>query len=256
VIHAIERIPIMIEPAAPMTPSAATAAPSLRVVPVIPRGWRVLVVENQVSEAELLVSNLRRYGHEVTNVATAGEALQVFTEADMVLIDLDLPDLDGIEVCRTIRAVCDVPVIAVTRRGSELDRVLGLQSGADDYLVKPYSLRELMARMDAVMRRVQPSPRSTQDIVFGPLRIDASSRQVTLDGRTIDLTRKEFQLLYLLAAHGGAVVSRKQIMAEVWGDAWSRRTLDTHVSCLRSKLGSAEWIVTVRGVGFRMGMAA
>jgi DNA-binding response OmpR family regulator len=228
----------------------------MRVLPVIPRGWRVLVVEGQPSEAEVLVTNLRRQSHEVTHVGTAGEALQLFTEADIVLIDFDLPDLDGLEVCRSIRAVCDVPLIAVTRRGSELDRVLGLQAGADDYLVKPYSLRELTARMEAVMRRAQPSNRSAQDIVLGVLRINPRSRQVTLDGRRVDLTRKEFQLLHLLASYGGAVVPRRQIMAEVWGDAWSRRTLDTHVSCLRSKLGDADWIVTVRGVGFRLGVAA
>lgn len=224
-----------------------------RSIPVKPNGWRVLVVEDHVVDAEMLVRGLRRHGHEVRKVGSGGEALQVFDDADLVLIDLDLPDLDGLEVCRSIRAVGDTPVIAVTGRGSELDRVLGLQAGADDYLVKPYGFRELMARMEAVMRRMRPQYKAAAAIVHGLLRIDATSRQVTVDGRRVELTRKEFQLLHLLASQAGSVILRKQIMAQVWGDAWSRRTLDTHVSSLRSKLGSSEWIITVRGVGFRLG---
>lgn len=221
-------------------------------IPVKPSGWHVLVVENHVSDAQTLVSSLRRHGHEVSKVGSGGEALQVFDDADLVLIDLDLPDLDGLEVCRSIRSVCDTPVIAVTGRGSELDRVLGLQAGADDYLVKPYGFRELMARMEAVMRRMKPQPKTADAIVYGCLRIDPTSRQVSMDGRTVALTRKEFQLLHLLASQAGRVIPRKQIMAQVWGDSWSRRTLDTHISSLRSKLGSSECIVTVRGVGFRL----
>ncbi|MGF7236705.1 MAG: response regulator transcription factor [Frankia sp.] len=224
-----------------------------RSIPVKPNGWRVLVVEHHVGDAEMLVPGLRRQGHEVSKVGSGGEALQVYDDADLVLIDLDLPDLDGLEVCRSIRAVGDTPVIAITRRGSELDRVLGLQAGADDYLVKPYSFRELMARMEAVMRRMRPQPKIADAIVHGLLRIDATSRQVTVNGRSVELTRKEFQLLHLLASQAGSVILRKQIMIQVWGDAWSRRTLDTHISSLRSKLGSSDWIITVRGVGFRLG---
>ena len=226
-----------------------------RRIPVKPNGWRVLVVENHGGDAEILVPSLRRQGHEVSKVGSGGEALQAYDDADMVLIDPDLPDLDGLEVCRSIRAVGDTPVIAITRRGSELDRVLALQAGADDYLVKPYSFRELTARMDAVMRRMKPRPKATGAIVHGRLRIDATSRQVTVDGRSVALTRKEFELLHLLASQPASVILRKQIMVQVWGDAWSRRTLDTHVSSLRSKLGSSDWIITVRGVGFRLGHA-
>lgn len=223
-----------------------------RRVPAEPNGWRVLVVENHSDEAEALARDLRRHGHEVNRVRTGGEALQAFGHADLVLIDLDLPDLDGLEVCRSIRSVGDTPVIAVTGRGSELDRVLGLQAGADDYLVKPYGFRELMARMDAVMRRIRP-PHKANVIVHGPMRIDATACQVTVGGRSVRLTRKEFQLLHLLASQVGVVIPRRQIMAQVWGHTWSRRTLDTHISSLRSKLGNGDWIITVRGVGFRLG---
>jgi DNA-binding response OmpR family regulator len=214
----------------------------------------VLVVESEAVEAEALVGALKRYGHEVDSVTSGGAALQSYGDADLVLIDLELPDLDGLEVCRGIRSMCDVPVIAVTARGSELDRVLGLQAGADDYLVKPYGFQELMARMEAVMRRARTSPSpATRVVSHGPLRIDASSRELMLHGRPVDVTRKEFDLLYMLASNAGTVIPRKRLMHQIWGDSWSRRTVDTHVSSLRNKLGDSGWIVTVRGVGFRFG---
>jgi DNA-binding response OmpR family regulator len=131
--------------------------------------------------------------------------------------------------------------------------VLGLRAGADDYLVKPYGFRELIARMEAVMRRAQPQPAASTVVSYGPLSIDASRREVSLDGRLIDVTRKEFDLLYLLASYPQVVIPRKRLMHQVWGDSWSRRTVDTHVSSLRNKLGSSRWIITVRGVGFRLG---
>ncbi|MER8097938.1 response regulator transcription factor [Streptomyces goshikiensis] len=224
---------------------AAAAEPALR----------VLVVENEARAADTLVVGLRRHGYLAESVATGALALQAHGDADLILLDLDLPDLDGLEVCRAIRAVGDTPLIAVTARGSELDRVLGLQAGADDYLVKPYGFRELLARMEAVMRRARPRPQAGRVITHGPLRIDAGTREVLLAGRPVELTRKEFDLLHLLASQPEAVISRRQLMTQVWDDTWSHRgrTIDTHVSSLRGKLGASGWIVTVRGVGFRLG---
>nr|WSY57713.1 response regulator transcription factor [Streptomyces sp. NBC_00886] len=215
----------------------------------------MLVVDSDTACADSLVKSLLRQGHEAKPVATGMAALDSYERAHIVLMDLDLPDLDGLEICRRIRAGSPVPVIAVTGRGSELDRVLGLQAGADDYLVKPYGFRELMARIEAVMRRSQghTAPTTPSVISHGPLHIDVSARQVRLDGRPIDLTRKEFNLVHLLASQPDTVLPRKRIMQEVWGDAWSRRTIDTHISNIRNKLGSPGWIVTVRGVGFQLG---
>ncbi|WP_079125438.1 response regulator transcription factor [Streptomyces lushanensis] len=220
-----------------------------------PRGWRVLVVESDPEEADPLIRGLQRQGHRVASAETGSGALRAYKEADLLLLDLDLPDLDGLEVCRTIRRVDDIPVIAVTARGSELDRVLGLQAGADDYLVKPYGFRELMARMEAVMRRLKPQSALSAGGVasHGALRIDTESRKVTLGGRLLDLTPKEFNLLYLLVSNPGDIIPREQLMQEVWAGSWSRRTLDTHVCSLRHKLGSNDWILTVRGVGFQIG---
>lgn len=214
----------------------------------------VLLVENDDEHGDMLSRELQRHGHSVTAVKTATEALRIHEEASIVLLDFELPDLDGVEVCRVIRSASNVPIIAVTGRGSELDMVLGFQAGLDDYVIKPYRLRELLVRMEAVMRRSMPAAESMWRVIaHGPLRIDFSAREVHLHDHPISVTPKEFDLLYLLASSQGRVVPRKQIMRRVWGDCWSRRTLDTHVSSLRNKLGGGDWIVTVRGVGFRMG---
>ncbi|WP_078845182.1 response regulator transcription factor [Streptomyces sp. SCSIO ZS0520] len=229
--------------------------PTTRKVAGLPTGQRILVVDNDSDYAEALVCRLRRHGHETTRVQQGGTALQSLEDIDLVLLDLELPDLDGLEVCGAIRSVSCLPVIIVTARGTELDRVLGLQAGADDFLVKPYGFRELLARIDAVMRRVHQQPQRVREIQHGPLKIDASSREVSLDGREVGLTRKEFDLLHLLASNPDTVIPRKRLLQQVWGDSWSRRTVDTHVSSLRSKLGDSGWIITVRGVGFKLGSA-
>ncbi|GAV37605.1 response regulator transcription factor [Streptomyces acidiscabies] len=218
-------------------------------------GWRILIVEGDAGDACALEEGLRRHGHEVAAVDRGAQALAAYENVDLVLMELELPDLDGLEVCKAIRTVSCVPLIVVTARGSELDRVLGLQAGADDYLVKPYGFRELMARIDAVMRRVRSRRSPSRAIDHGPLHIDVGSREVCLDGHGVELTRKEFDLLCLLASHPDTVISRKRLLQQVWGDSWSRRTVDTHVSSLRRKLGGNGWVVTVRGVGFRLGHA-
>lgn len=238
------------QPRSTASPAVASNGGPVR-GPLVPTtSWSVLVAEGNCSDAKVLVQELRRHGHTVGSTETGGATLQSFEDFDLVLLDLDFPDLDGLEVCRGIRGFSDIPVIAVTSRGTELDRVLGLQAGADDYLVKPYAFPELIARMGAVMRRARPRPATV--VAYGPLSVDASRREVSLDGRPIDVTRKEFDLLYLLASHPQVVIPRKRLMRQVWGDSWSRRTVDTHVSSLRNKLGSSRWIVTVRGVGFRL----
>jgi DNA-binding response OmpR family regulator len=216
---------------------------------------RVLVVEPDVDTAEDLALALRRHNHHVDSVRTGGDALKAFHRADLLLLDLELPDIDGLEVCRTVRSARDIPIIAVTTRGSELDRVLGLQAGADDYVVKPYGFRELMARIGAVMRRATRRLAPAEVIERGPLQLDPGRREVRLDGHPVGLTRKEFDLLHLLASRPGVVFSRRELAQRVWDGncTESSRTIDTHVSSVRNKLGDSAWIVTVRGVGFRFG---
>ncbi|WP_323139352.1 response regulator transcription factor [Streptomyces sp. NBC_01549] len=215
---------------------------------------RVLVVESDDQAADSLVGRLGRTGHRARRVHSGRAALRSWEEADLVLLDLGLPDLDGLEVCREIRAKSNTPVITFTSGGTELDRVLSLQAGADDCLVKPYGYRELVARMEAVMRRAM-SWSTTSAISRGSLYIDPCSRQVRVGERVVEVTRKEFDLLYLLASLPETAMSRKDLMAKVWADEWasSSRTIDTHVSALRGKLGDSDWIITVRGVGYRLG---
>ena len=217
---------------------------------------RLLVVEDDEDVAAELVLGLQRHGHDVLHVATGSAALEHHGAAELVLLDLGLPDLDGFEVCRRMRELSGVPIIAVTARSAELDRVLGLRLGADDYIVKPYGFTELLARIEAVARRSQPQPVSpTPDqTTVGSLTVDARARRVNVDGVEVELTRKEFDLLALLASDPGALFTRERILAEVWCDTWvgATRTLDVHVGALRAKLGHKGWVETVRGVGFRL----
>ena len=214
---------------------------------------RILLLENEESLAACLAKEIRRSGHEVDNVFAAEDALRELPGFDLVILDLDTPDMDGLEACRRIRAASDIPLIATTRQRSELSRVLALREGADDCLDKPYGFRELMARTTAVMRRFRLQPQDDGKLSFGPLRIDPDTREVMLDDQVVGVTEKEFDLLHLLASRSGAVVSRQEIRTKVWGDTRNSngRTIDTHVSSLRGKLGDCCWITTVRGVGFR-----
>ncbi len=217
---------------------------------------RVLIVEDEDAIAEPLVEGLGREGYEVTRVATGAAAL-ADADADVILLDLRLPDMDGYDVCRAIRARSDVPIIMVTARGEEMDRVVGLELGADDYMVKPYGLRELIARIRAVTRRGATGGRAEPEqetIRTGTLEVDLRARRVSVDGRDVALTVKEFELLAALAADAGAVVTRKQLLEQVWDTSWygSTKTIDVHVASLRRKLGDPGWVETVRGVGFRL----
>ena len=213
---------------------------------------RVLIVEDERPIAEPLAEGLRREGFEVEWAENGATALAA-DEPDVVLLDLRLPDMDGLDVCRGIRARSDVPIIIVTARGDEPDRVVGLELGADDYVVKPFGLRELIARIRAVTRRGRTAP-ADGAVQVGELEVDPRARRVRLRGGELDLTPKEFDVLAMLARDPGAVVSRRRLLEEVWDTSWygSTKTIDVHVAALRRKLGDAGWIETVRGVGFRL----
>ena len=217
---------------------------------------RILLVEDDRSIASSLVEGLAANGFAVTHVANGAEALAA-SEHDLVLLDLGLPDMDGRDVCRELRARTKAPIIMLTARAEEFDRVLGLELGADDYVTKPFSFRELVARIRAVARRTIDSaptegPNSPQ--IIGPLRIDRRTRRVHLEGEEVQLTAKEFDLLAFLADDLGAVRTRTEILENVWDAHWygPTKTVDAHVASIRKKLGAHQWIEAVRGVGFRL----
>jgi len=213
----------------------------------------VLLVEDEDAIADPLAEGLRREGFTVTRAATGAEALAA-SDSDVVLLDLRLPDIDGLDVCRQIRERSDVPIIVVTARGEEADRVVGLELGADDYVVKPFGIRELIARIRAVTRRGRGTAPEKDIVQVGELELDSRARRVRLRSHELELTPKEFDLLTALARDPGAVLSRRRLLEEVWETSWygSTKTIDVHVAALRRKLGDPDWIETVRGVGFRL----
>lgn len=219
-------------------------------------GVKVLLVEDDRSIADSVVASLASAGLEVAHVMSGGAAIDALDLAvpDVVLLDLGLPDRDGLDVARSIRERSAVPIIIVSARGDELDRVLGLELGADDYVVKPFSQRELLARIRAVTRRGGgDAPEQTQAGRSGRLVIDERTRTAAVDGADIALTAKEFDLLAYLAAEPGVVFRRNDILEHVWDTNWygTTKTLDAHVASLRKKLGHPDWIQAVRGVGFK-----
>jgi two-component system response regulator RegX3 len=228
----------------------------------IPGKRTVLLVEDEESITTPLTAALAREGFDATVAPTAAEALELARslEPDVVLLDLMLPDGSGLDVCRELRRTSRVPIIVVTARGDEADRVVGLELGADDYVVKPFSARELVARIRAVLRRSEAVSEPRQDgvVVLGRLSVDPARRVASLEGEPLELSRKEFEVLELLAREAGRVVTRERILEEVWDTTWfgSTKTLDVHVSALRRKLGDdtsqPRFIHTVRGVGFRL----
>lgn len=222
---------------------------------------RVLLVEDDESIAESLVTGLERERFVVTWVTTGARALaQADDGFDLVLLDLGLPDVDGLDVCRSLRQRSDVPIIVLTARDTETDRVVGLELGADDYLGKPFGFRELLARIRAVLRRRSPAdPVERADLLeCGPVTVDLRTHEARVDGELIDLTPKEFDLLAFLLTDAGAVHTRQEILEEVWDRNWfgPTKTLDVHVASLRRKLGDPSLVETVRGVGFRARPAA
>jgi two-component system response regulator RegX3 len=221
----------------------------------------ILLVEDEESITTPLAEALERDGFHAEIAHTVADALERgrSLRPDLVLLDLMLPDGSGLDVCRELRASSNVPIIILSARGEEADRVVGLELGADDYVVKPFSAREVIARIRAVLRRTQAPAGAAADgpIEIGTVRLDPARRTVTLDGEPVELARKEFDLLALLMREAGTVVSRERIIEEVWETSWfgSTKTLDVHVSALRKKLAddpsSSRYLHTVRGVGFR-----
>jgi len=214
---------------------------------------RVLVVEDDKAIATSLILGLQSAGMTVTHVATGAQAIAA-TDFDVMLLDIGLPDLDGFEVCRQVRLTSRVPIIMLTARADEIDRVFGLETGADDYVAKPFGLRELVARIRAVTRRITPQDSAiSTTTVIGDLTVDSATRRVTVSGAEIELTTKEFDLLEYLTNEPGVVHRRNEILETVWDTEWygPTKTLDAHVAALRKKLGHPDWITAVRGVGFR-----
>ena len=219
---------------------------------------KVLLVEDDPSIAQSVVASLTTAGLEVTHVDSGQAAIDAVqaVQPDVVLMDLGLPDMDGLDASRTIRESSSVPIIIVSARGDELDRVLGLELGADDYVVKPFSQRELLARIRAVTRRgTESGATGNQSVVVGSDRlvIDERAHTVSLDGEEVILTAKEFDLLAYLAAEPNVVFRRNDILEHVWDTNWfgTTKTLDAHIASIRKKLGSPDWIQAVRGVGFK-----
>ncbi|PWU45852.1 DNA-binding response regulator [Micromonospora globispora] len=222
---------------------------------------RVLVVEDEESFSDALSYMLRKEGFEVSVAATGPSALTEFdrTGADIVLLDLMLPEMSGSEVCRQLRQRSHVPIIMVTARDSEIDKVVGLEIGADDYVTKPYSPRELVARIRAVLRRqsAEVAESGAPTLAAGPVRMDVERHVVTVDGAAVQLPLKEFELLELLLRNAGRVLTRGQLIDRVWGADYvgDTKTLDVHVKRLRSKIepepSAPRYIVTVRGLGYK-----
>lgn len=234
---------------------------------------RVLVVEDDGPVASGIIDGLSMAAFESLHVETGRAALAAMAsfEPDLVLLDLGLPDMDGSEVCRSIRASSQTPIIVVSARDDEIDRVVALEMGADDYVVKPFGMRELIARIRAVTRRTAASAGAPGEAgvgandaegagaterVLGPLIIDTRSQRVSLAGTVIYFTPTEFDLLVYLSRDAGAVHRRADILHDVWETTWhgTTKTLDAHVAAIRKKLGNPGWIESVRGVGFRFGI--
>jgi two-component system alkaline phosphatase synthesis response regulator PhoP len=222
------------------------------------KGQTVLVVEDEASIASFVSLYLKNAGYGVKTASTGTDALSKAAGGDvsLIILDLMLPDIDGIEVCRRIRRSSDVPILMLTARDEDVDKIIGLEVGADDYLTKPFNPRELVARVKSILRRAAPERREpeTKQIRHGELTIDAGRREVKVGQDEVQLAPKEFDLLWELLDHRGLVLTRDQLLERVWGYTFAgdTRTVDVHVRQLRRKLGDASPIVTVWGVGYKV----
>jgi DNA-binding response OmpR family regulator len=218
----------------------------------------ILVVEDESSIASFIALYLKNAGYQVKTVATGSGALNQVAAGmpSLIILDLNLPDMDGIEICRRIRKSSDVPILMLTARDEDVDKIIGLEVGADDYLTKPFNPRELVARVKSVLRRAGPERRrdESKELRHGDLTIDAGKREVHVGDEEIQLAPKEFDLLWELLDHRGLVLTRDQLLERVWGYTFAgdTRTVDVHVRQVRRKLGDASPIVTVWGVGYKV----
>jgi DNA-binding response OmpR family regulator len=220
----------------------------------------ILIVEDESSIASFVAMYLKKAGYAVKVAASGSEALtQALAQSPepaLIILDLMLPDLDGIEVCRRIRQRSEIPILMLTARDDDVDKIIGLEVGADDYLTKPFNPRELVARVKSVLRRAAPKQRELENVSLehGPLRVDAGSREARVGEAEVQLAPKEFDLLWELLDHRGLVLTRDQLLERVWGYTFAgdTRTVDVHVGQLRRKLGEACPIVTVWGVGYKV----
>lgn len=225
---------------------------------------RILVVDDEQAVLDLLAYNLRKAHYDVLTAVNGSQALDLAarTAPDLILLDLMLPEVDGLDVCREIRRVSKVPIIMVTARGEEVDRVVGLELGADDYICKPFSMREVMARVKAVLRRSQPEEGEERQILTGSggLCLEVDTRQASVSGQILDLTKLEFDLLHTLLLNAGRVMTRERLLEQVWGYqfAGGTRAVDSAVkrlrACLRAADPAADGIEAVRGLGYRYGV--
>jgi DNA-binding response OmpR family regulator len=221
----------------------------------------VLVVEDEASIASFVSLYLKNAGYDVRTAANGAEAIATVAsfQPSLIVLDLMLPDIDGIEICRRIRQKSDVPILMLTARDEDVDKIIGLEVGADDYMTKPFNPRELVARVKSILRRATPDRklRESDTITHGHLFVDAGRREVKVDEDEIQLAPKEFDLLWELLDHRGLVLTRDQLLERVWGYTFAgdTRTVDVHVRQLRRKLGDASPIVTVWGVGYKVGPA-
>jgi len=221
----------------------------------------VLVVEDEASIASFVAAYLKNAGFDVRTTASGNEALRIVSaeKPALVVLDLMLPDVDGVEVCKRIRQQGELPVLMLTARDEDVDKIIGLEVGADDYMTKPFNPRELVARVRAILRRAAPdrARRESATLTHGDLAVDAGRRECRVHGEEVQLAPKEFDLLWELLDHKGLVLTRDQLLERVWGYTFAgdTRTVDVHVRQLRRKLGDASPIVTVWGVGYKVGPA-
>lgn len=219
--------------------------------------YRVLIVDNEEKLRQAIVKYARFQSYETVEAADGLEAVELCKQQtfDLILLDVMMPRMDGVTACRQIRKLCDTPIIMLTARGDEYDRIVGFESGADDYVVKPFSPRELMLRMNALIKRTAPAARAdSRELRFDGIELSLEGHWLEIDGKRVALTSKEFDLLAYLASHPGAALSRATLYHEIWGceEDGENRTLDTHIKQLRKALGPySSCISTLRGVGYR-----